>query len=158
MLMATARSIAAIEGSAGVVIERASESVIETDGTFIAVPGSEHPPATYRFQAHAVPQAIGWARTFASALAGGLGADAESVADLKLAVSELVSETVVDASGELFTIEGRLENGLLVLQLTPWSRSDSEDRQLTAWDIASSLFDLEHAEASVILRVQLPVS
>lgn len=129
-----------------------------TDGTFIAVPGSDHQPATYRFRANAVPEAIGWARTFASTLGSALGVDTESAADLKLAVSELVSETVVSAPGEPFTIEGWIDEDQLVLALTPWANLEPEDRQLTAWDIASSLFDLHLAEASVVLRVELPES
>ena len=103
-------------------------------------------------------KAIGWARTFASTLGSALGLDTESAADLKLAVSELVSETVVAAPREPFTIEGRIDDGRLILELAPWSSLEPEDRKLTAWDIASSLFDLHLTEASVVLRVDLPES
>lgn len=115
-------------------------------------------PTTFSFQTTATPESIGWARAFTSSVATALGVDVEPTADLKLATSELVSETVVTHPGETLRIDGWIAGGRLVLRIAPWEGLDPEGRVLSAWDVASSLFDLEASSGSVLIYVDLDSS
>ena len=130
-------------------------STIGGHGTFIAVGIFASDPQRYRFQASATPEAIAWARTFAWSLAAALGADQEIAADLRLVVSDLVSEVVLTNPGSELTIAGRTAGNHLILEISPWIDSEPEGRTIAAWDIASSLFDVRRSPESVLVHVDV---
>lgn len=109
----------------------------------------------YRLQAPAIPEAVAWSRTFGASLARSFGVDHELSADLKLAISELVSEIIVAHPRRDMTIRARAEGDRLVLQISPWSATEPDDRDLTAWDIASSLFEIRLLDEGVEIGVSL---
>lgn len=129
-----------------------------TDGTFLVVHHAPSDPVTYSLLTTASPQAIGWARAFTSSVAAALGVGPELAADIKLATSEFVSEAVVTHPGAPLLIEGRLDEGKLALRISPWTGPENEGRVLSAWDVASGLFDLETSSDSVSIFVDLALS
>lgn len=88
-------------------------------------------------------------------MAAAVGIDTESLADLKLATSELVSETVITHPGAPLNIEGWIAGDKLVLRISPWVGLDPEDRILSAWDVVAGLFDLQTSSDSVSILVDL---
>lgn len=110
-------------------------------------------------EAPAGSHTVEWVRAYATALSTALGADPDVAADVRLAISELVS--AIDATGDegTITLECRPEESALVFQLAPWTDGDHADEAgdgLEALDIAGALFEEVVVESSrVLLRVPL---
>jgi hypothetical protein len=154
-LIATLRSTAAIWRDAGTVIVTVPNSSIDRRWYILGVSDPAASQPTFHFEAPAVPDAIAWARTFAASIAVSAGADPETVADLRLAISELMSGTVVRFPGQRVDIGGWLEDGDLSLHITPWTDVEPVYRALTPMDIVSSLFETELLEDSIVLHVSV---
>ena len=114
--------------------------------------GTPEPDNTFVFETSPTPEAISWARAFVAAVATASGADPEAAADVRLAVSEIVSTIVRQNPKERLAIRGRLIGHRLRLEIAPWTSHVALDDELDPWEVVQALVDdaIVRAGAAVI--------
>jgi hypothetical protein len=91
-----------------------------------------------------VPDCVVWGRSFAACLAVAHGADQGSVADLRIAASEIIAHIVAAGGADSVVVEARPERGRLVFVFSPWQPDDDDDLapySFDPWDVVSVLFE-----------------
>ena len=103
--------------------------------------GTPEPDSAFAFETPLSPEAISWARSFVAAIATASGADLEAAADVRLAVSEIVSTIVRHTPRERLEIDGRLDGDRLRLEIAPWTRHVALDDEIDPWEVVEALAD-----------------
>lgn len=103
--------------------------------------GIPEPDSAFAFETPFAPEAISWARAFVAAIATANGADLEAVADVRLAVSEIVSSIVRHCPSGRLEIGGRLDGDQLRLEIAPWARHVAADDEIDPWEVVEALAD-----------------
>ena len=118
-------------------------------------------PAPFRLRMDAVPDSVVWGRSFAASLAAAHGADLGSVADLRIAASEIIARIVScieSGTDESVVIEMRPEADRLIFEFSPWDadHGDRASESFDPWDVVSVLFEeATEGDASVMVPVDL---
>lgn len=97
--------------------------------------------APFAIDVTARPEHIPWVRAFVAAVAAACGLEPDTVDDVKLAVSELVSHVVETRPGGELRVRLRVVSSRLELAVRPWTTADESSPDLEQWVIVTSLFD-----------------
>jgi hypothetical protein len=101
--------------------------------------GTPEPDNAFVFETSPTPEAISWARAFVAAVATASGADPEAAADVRLAVSEIVSTIVRQSPSDRLAIRGRLVGHRLRLEIAPWDGTIAPDDEVDPWEVVQAL-------------------
>ena len=103
--------------------------------------GTPEPDNAFVFETSPTPDAISWARAFFAAVATASGADPVAAADVRLAVSEVVSTIVRQSPRERLAIGGRLVGRRLRLEVSPWGGTVPPNDEIDPWEVVQALVD-----------------
>lgn len=124
-----------------------------------AMPHPPEPPQRFELVVPASPGHVATARLFAATVARALGADEDTVEDLKLAVSEIVTAVVVNRHSEEVRVVAVDGTGRLTVAVGPIEPNDLTDDQLIdPADIVLALFPdatRDEATSSILIPFDL---